>query len=109
MENEFQYRLLKAMADKRMTASELSRATGIDRAALSNYINGKYVAKQDKCYMIARALNVDPGWLMTGHEPTTRDILANEFAIDEERELLIKWRQADYVIRNAVKKLLDMN
>ena len=109
MKNEFQYRLLKAIADKQITAADLSRATGIDRAALSNYINGKYVAKQDKCYLLARALNVDPGWLMTGDEPTTRDILANEFAIAEERELLIKWRQADYTIRNAVKKLLDMN
>ena len=68
MNNEFQYRLLKAIAERKMTASDLSRATGINKAALSNYINGKYIPKQDKCYLIARALDVDPGWLMTGVE-----------------------------------------
>jgi transcriptional regulator with XRE-family HTH domain len=108
MNNEFQYRLLKSIADKRISASELSRETGIDKAALSNYINGKYVPKQDKCYLIARALDVDPGWLMTGDEPTTRDLIAAEFIKEEERELVIKWRQADLPIRSAVKKLLDM-
>ena len=52
-----------------MTASELSEKTGISEANISNYINGKYVAKQDKCYALAKALGVDPGWLMTGEEP----------------------------------------
>lgn len=69
MTNEFQYRLLKAIGNKQITASDLSRATGIDKAALSNYINGKYVPKSDKCYLLADALDVDPGWLMTGEEP----------------------------------------
>ena len=108
MNNEFQYRLLKAIAERKMTASDLSRATGINKAALSNYINGKYIPKQDKCYLIARALDVDPGWLMAGAEPTTRDKIANEFTKEEERQLIIKWRQADTSIRAAVKKLLDM-
>ena len=26
--------------------------------------------KQDKCYMLAKALGCDPGWLMTGYEPS---------------------------------------
>lgn len=108
MENEFQYRLLKAIAEKGITAAELSRATGIDKGALSNYINGKYVPKQDKVYLLARALDVDPGWLMTGDEPTTRSIAEDAYLKAEENELLIKWRQADLPIRTAVKKLLDM-
>ena len=65
----FRYRLLKSMADISITASELSEKTGISEANISNYINGKYVAKQDKCFLLAKALNVDPGWLMTGEEP----------------------------------------
>lgn len=77
MENEFQYRLLKAIADKRMSASDLSRETGIDKSALSNYINGKYIPKQDKCYLLARALDVDPGWLMTGEEPRKMNIMTD--------------------------------
>ena len=69
--NEFQYRLQKVIADKGITASELSRLSGVGKADISNYINGKYLAKQDKVLMLARALDVDPGWLMTGEEPTT--------------------------------------
>ena len=67
--NEFQDRLLKVISEKGITASELSDASGVDRPSLSNYINGKYEPKQDKVYKIARALDVDPGWLMTGEEP----------------------------------------
>lgn len=72
MKNEFQYRLQKSLAASGMTASELSEKTGISEANISNYINGKYVAKQDKCFLLAKALNVDPGWLMTGNEPATK-------------------------------------
>ena len=74
MKNEFQYRLQKSLAASGMTASELSEKTGISEANISNYINGKYVAKQDKCFLLAKALNVDPGWLMTGNEPATKSL-----------------------------------
>ena len=69
MKNEFQYRLVKSIEKADITAAELSAKTGISEANISNYINGKYVAKQDKCYALAVALGVDPGWLMTGDEP----------------------------------------
>lgn len=71
MINNFQYRLRKAMSDKNMTASELSRVSGVGKSDISNYINGVYVAKQDKCYLLAKALDVDPGWLMTGDQPAS--------------------------------------
>ena len=66
MDNEFQDRLQWALSESGMTASELSEKTGISEANISNYLKGKYVAKQDKCYLLAKALNVDPGWLMVG-------------------------------------------
>lgn len=73
MNNDFQYRLQKSLSAARMTAKELSEKTGISEANISNYINGKYIAKQDKCFLIAKALDVDPGWLMTGNEPNKRN------------------------------------
>lgn len=69
MINDFQHRLLKALEDKNINASELSRLSGVGKSDISNYLNGVYVAKQDKCYMLAKALDVDPGWLMTGDAP----------------------------------------
>ena len=71
MENEFQYRLQKSIAAKGIAASELSRLSGVGKADISNYINGKYLAKQDKVLLLAKALDVDPGWLMTGEEPVS--------------------------------------
>ena len=70
MSNEFQYRLQKVIAARGITAAELSRQSGIRRCDISNYINGKYLPKQDKVYLLAKALDVDPGWLITGVEPT---------------------------------------
>ena len=69
MNSEFQTRLKQSLAKCGMTASELSEKSGISKANISNYINGVYAPKQDKCYLLASALNVDPGWLMTGEEP----------------------------------------
>ena len=70
MENEFQYRLLKILNERGISGSDLSRMSGVGRSDISNYLNGKYLPKQDKIYMLATALGVDPGWLMTGEEPT---------------------------------------
>lgn len=84
MENEFQYRLQKAIAAKGITASELSRLSGVGKADISNYINGKYLAKQDKVLMMARALDVDPGWLLTGEEPVSNDQRTPIFIPDSE-------------------------
>lgn len=70
MKGDFKSRLQEALVATGMLASELAEKTGISEANISNYIKGKYVAKQDKCYLLAKALDVDPGWLMTGDEKT---------------------------------------
>lgn len=83
--NEFQYRFQKSFAASKLTASELSKRTGISEANISNYINGKYIPKQDKCYALARALDVDPWWLMTGEEPTSNRIEMPVFIPDSQK------------------------
>jgi len=71
MDLDFMLRLRYAMQDKNMTASELSRLSGVGKSDISYYLKGRYVPKQDKCYLLAKALNVDPMWLMTGINPKT--------------------------------------
>ena len=80
--NDFQYRLQKAIAASGLTASELSKLSGVGKSDISNYINGVYIAKQDKAYMLAKALGVDPGWLMTGDAPVNAADVTRE---DQER------------------------
>ena len=99
--NDFQYRLLKVIAERGVTAADLSRATKKKKSAMSNYINGAYIPKQDKAYKLARALGVDPGWLMTGDEPSEKQIA-------EEAILLDAYRNAEDWKRTAVRKLLDI-
>lgn len=65
---DFGSRLKQAMEDRDMSAADLSKASGIGRGMISYYLHGKCLAKQDKIYLLARALHVDPGWLMTGEE-----------------------------------------
>lgn len=118
--NEFQYRLQKIIAERGITASELSDASGVDKSALSNYINGKYEPKQDKVYKLARALNVDPGWLMTGEEPRTMQLqgeitipfddslvsILDRHMTPEDKELEDLWPSATVPARRAALAVL---
>ncbi|HDU0754491.1 TPA: helix-turn-helix domain-containing protein [Staphylococcus pseudintermedius] len=52
------------MSERKISQSELSRRTGIGRNSISDYLNGKYEAKQDKVFELAKALNVNEAWLM---------------------------------------------
>lgn len=115
MKNEFQYRLQKALSEKGMTASELSAKSKVGKSDISNYINGKYIAKADKAYMLAYALDVDPEWLITGEEPkvnrfiTPAELPKPEPITDNDiLELIVSWGKAEEWQKTAVKKILNM-
>lgn len=57
-------RIREAMNDKRITAAELSRRSGVGKASLSQYINGSHCPNNDSAYKLSQILNVDPIWLM---------------------------------------------
>jgi transcriptional regulator with XRE-family HTH domain len=47
-----------------MKKAELSRQTGINQQRIGQYVRGGYEAKHPTLYVIAKALGVDPTWLM---------------------------------------------
>lgn len=57
-------RLKEAMTLRDMTQADIVRQTGINKSALSCYISGKYLPKQNAIYKLAKALNVNEAWLM---------------------------------------------
>lgn len=61
---EFHQQIKKAMALKNITQSELCLKTGIPKSAMSQYISGAFKPKQERTYLIAKALNVNEAWLM---------------------------------------------
>jgi transcriptional regulator with XRE-family HTH domain len=96
MDMEFMYRLRMAMENKGITASELSRISGVGKSDISYYLKGKYVPKQDKCYMLAKALDVDPGWLMTGFGPS-KDVLDALETLADEAESIPQTKEAKII------------
>lgn len=62
-------RLKEALNKKGLKQIDLARMTGLPKSAISQYIAGKIEPKQDKLYILARALEVDVLWLM-GAEDT---------------------------------------
>ena len=64
----FGIRLKESMDRKGINAAELSRRSGVAKNLISYYLKGKCLAGQDKVYLLAKALDVNPGWLITGIE-----------------------------------------
>jgi len=60
----FNARLKHAMDLRKTTQSELVKRTGISKSGISQYVSGEYEAKQDNIFLLAKALDVDPAWLM---------------------------------------------
>lgn len=57
-------RLFELMNTYNLNQTEFCKKTGIQKSALSNYLNGDRVPRQDQLSLIADAFNVDPAWLM---------------------------------------------
>lgn len=70
----FSSRLRQAMEARGYSQTDLANAAGLDKSLISNYISGKYKARQENLYLLSRALDVSEAWLM-GYDdvPMRRD------------------------------------
>ena len=66
-------RIQEAMELRGLKQTDLVEKTGISKGALSSYISGRYVPKQNNTFLIAKALNVNEAWLMGADVPMERD------------------------------------
>ena len=66
-------RIQEAMELRGLKQTDLVEKTGISKGALSSYISGRYVLKQNNTFLIAKALNVNEAWLMGADVPMERD------------------------------------
>lgn len=64
MNNTFAERLREALELRMLTPIELAQRSGISKASISEYLSGKYEAKQKNIYLMAQALRVSPAGLM---------------------------------------------
>lgn len=68
----FTERFKEAMRLRGKTQSDVCRETGIGKSAVSQYVKGSFVPKQQRVYVLARALNVSESWLMGYDVPMER-------------------------------------
>ena len=55
-----------------MKQADLCQVTKIPKSAISQYISGAFEPKQDRIYLISKALNVSEAWLMGYDVPMDR-------------------------------------
>ena len=62
--SDFRSRLKDAMNIRGLKAVDLVESTGFTKSKISQHINGVYEPKPDALFTLAKALDVDAGWLM---------------------------------------------
>ena len=60
----FAQRLNEAMVFRGVKASDLAKRSGLDKSAISRYRQGKYAPNRNNIFLLARALDVNPTWLL---------------------------------------------
>ena len=75
MKENFIDRLKKLMEESKITQTELSKKTGIPQSSLSDWLREKYLPKQDKVDLLARALGVTPAYLMGWKDDSKLEII----------------------------------
>lgn len=72
MADTFKDRLRRALDVRGISAAELSRRSNISKPQISEYLKGRYEAKQTALHAIAVALDVSEAWLMGYDVPMER-------------------------------------
>lgn len=61
---EFKDRLKEVLKIKGIKPAELSKLTNIPKSSISRYLSGGYRANQKNVYIISKALNINPLYIM---------------------------------------------
>lgn len=99
--DEIKNRLKKALSIRNMKPIELSEKTGIPKSAISQYMSGYAKPKQDRIYLICKALSINEPWLMGFDVEMERKELSIETA-EKDFELLEKFS----LLKERDKKLI---
>lgn len=127
IKEEFKYRFEKALAEKQWKAVDISRATGISEATISQYRSGYSKPKDKRLVLLANKLGVNPSWLMGLDVPMHMDV-ENEIAYQcyvaegerqdaaaldrllspDEREVLFAYRESPGPVKQVIRRALGL-
>jgi transcriptional regulator with XRE-family HTH domain len=113
---EFKDRLAFAINRAGLKQADVVARTGITKSALSSYLSGKYLAKQDNTYRLALVLDVNEAWLMGLDVPMERNLrvadasqFAKQAATLTGKILASKDEEKIKVTLNILEKIALMN
>lgn len=82
-------RLKKALSLRNMRQQDLVEKTKIPKGSISQYVSGYAEPKTDRTYLMAKALDVDPVWLMGFDVPMEKKPVEETYN-KEKAELIIE-------------------
>lgn len=103
-------RIKELLSSLSITQTEFCNRTGINKSALSNYLNGDRTPRQDQLSKIADAFNVSPTWLMgydVPQQPDLTDLLHEVVAPDGRVYLVPNKDSTNKEIADAYRKLIE--
>jgi transcriptional regulator with XRE-family HTH domain len=104
----FSKRLREAMEERNMKQVDLTKATGIGKSAISQYLSGSFIPKNDKIYLLSKALYVEPNWLL-GLEVEKKKSSAIEDLIENQKMInfLKNYEKLSDEDKRQVDKMVD--
>lgn len=88
MISNFTKRLKEGMELNGLRQADLAQKTGLSKSRISHYMSGRYEAKQEALYLIAKALNVNEAWLMGHDVPKERTVTEKETDLSKETNVI---------------------
>lgn len=98
-------RIALALDLRKMKQSELCAKTNIPKSAMSQYISGNFEPKQDRLFLIAKALDVNEVWLM-GYD-VSRERTEVQKKNDQLAQLIVRMRH-DSDFADLVRRLNEL-
>ena len=99
-------RLTKALSDNNMRAQDLADATGINKASISQYVNGTHAPSNISAGKMGNVLKVSPLWLMGLDVPENN--MRASIAGSQDAILLSKIKQLNPDERMQIESLVDL-
>lgn len=105
-----QQRIQELMSYYHLNQTELCNRTGIQKSALSNYLNGDREPRQDQISLIVDPFNINPAWLMGYDVPMFFPQYEVEYEFPNEdkraRRLIEYYKNVSPDVQDAVELLL---
>lgn len=103
--SEVKDRLYLALQERQMKPVDLAIKAGFSKASISQYLSGRVKPTSDRLYILAKALNVDPAWLLGYDVPMEQ---ADTFApTQSEIRMIRKFRTLDSYSKRTIEMMID--